>query len=340
MTAVARPHGSGVRRKVFAAVGAFAATALLASCSNTTSEEAEGDSSGRVQMVIPTRDTNAFFATVSCEINEKAPAAGLDIQMIDVKSEDYSVQGYTTALLQAEAKSPDAIITGVPDTSAMDATLQQIRDDGIDLVTYDAVIDNESIPNAQVATDVYGTGVLAAQQMAKLTGETGRILVIDFAAGNPTTNARAKGFTDEVQKSYPNIEVLPVQYDESTPSKTAQIINATLASNPDLAGIFFTYNQAAINGMPSVMDATKPGAIKIVSSDSDPVLVDYLRDGYIQALLPQDAPKIVDAIIERTGNALAGEEINPVTLDVPPVVITPDNVDDSEVEGALYRTSC
>lgn len=338
MTRTTRPH---VPRLLLAGASVLAVTTLVAGCASGSGDSAEGgDEQHSVQMVIPSRDVNAFFFTVSCEIQAKAPDAGLDVEFVDVKNEDYGVEGFTTALEQAQAKAPEAILTDVPDPTAMDSTLGEIVDNDIKLVTYNAVIDDESIPNGQVTTDTTETGVLAAEKMAELTGETGKMLVIDFAAGNLTTNSRAQGFIDEIESSYPDMEVLPIQYDGADPSKTSQIINATLASNPDLAGIWFTYNGAAINGVPSIKDATEPGQIKVLSSDADPALVEFLEDGYIQALLPQNAPAIVDALIERTVAALDGEEIDPVTLKIPPVVVTPDNVDDPDVAAALYRTSC
>ncbi|MFJ5956631.1 substrate-binding domain-containing protein [Paenarthrobacter sp. NPDC092416] len=343
MTRTTQAQRSALTGRILKGASALAATILVAGC--TASPEAPRAASGEghphsVQMVIPSRDVNAFFFTMACEIAAKAPGAGLDVQLVDVKNEDYGVEGFTTALEQAQAKAPEAIMTDVPDPSAMDSTLKEIVDNGMKLVTYNAVIDDESIPNGQVTTDTIETGVLAAKKMAELTGETGKLLVIDFAAGNLTTNARAKGFIDEVKASYPSMEVLPTQFDKADPSNTAQIINATLAAHPDLAGIWFTYNGAAINGLPSVKDATTAGQIKIVSSDADPALVDFMKDGYIQALLPQNAPEIVDNLIKNTVAALDGEKIDPVTLKIPPVVVTKDNMDDPKVKAALYRSTC
>lgn len=327
-----------------AATAVVAVAALASACGSSDADAGDSDGGGdgnhSLAMVIPSRDVNAFFFTVGCEMEAAAPDAGLDLEFIDVKNEDYGVQGFTTALQQAQAKSPDVIMSDIPDPSAMDGTLTDIVDSGAKLVTYNATIDDESIPSAQVTTDTIETGVMAADKMAELTGEKGKILVIDFGPGNLTTNSRAKGFIDQVAATYPDMSVLPTQYDKADPSKTAQIINATLASNPDLAGIWFTYNGAAINGVPALKEAGGPGDIKVVSSDADPALVEYLEEGYVQALLPQNAPVIVKELIDRTTAALADEEIDPITLKVPPVVVTEDNVGDPDVEAALYRTSC
>lgn len=325
---------------MLAAGAVLAVASLVAGCGGGAAAAGGGADGKAVQMVIPSRDTNAFFYTVGCEMEAAAPGAGLDVTMIDVKNADYGVQGFTTALEQAQAKAPDAVITDVPDPSAMDTTLKDITGNGAKLVTYNGTVTDESIPSAQVTTDTVLTGSLAADTMAELTGGTGTILVIDFGPGNLTTNSRAKGFTDQVAAKHPGLTVLPTQYDNAEPSKTAQIINATLASHPDLAGVWFTYNGAAVNGVPSIKEAAAPGKIKLVSSDADPALVDYLKEGYIQALLPQNAPVIVADIVKRTAAALAGEQIDPVTLKVPPVVVTQQNMDQADVKSALYRTSC
>jgi ribose transport system substrate-binding protein len=291
-------------------------------------------------MVIPSRDTNAFFITVGCKMKAAAPAAGLDLKFVDVKNADYGVQGFTTALQQAQAKSPDVIMTDVPDPSAMNTTLKDITSNGAKLITYNGTVKDESIPNGQVTTDTVQTGVMAADKMAELTGSKGQFLIIDFGPGNLTTNSRAKGFIDQIKAKYSGMSVLPTQYDNADPSKTTQIINATLAAHPDLAGIWFTYNGAAINGLAAVKDAAKPGQIKVVASDADPAEVTYLKQGYIQALLPQNAPVIVADIIKRTKAALDDKKIDPVTLQVPPVVVTKDNMNDPKVQAALYKSTC
>jgi len=343
---------SGLRRQLGALVGASAlgllavagsgATALGSAPDGTGTDDTAPDGTGPgqtwdVSMITP-RSFNLAHLTLVCAIDEIAADAGLNMRYYEQR--EFTVPATVSLIQQAIAASPDAIITNAPDSKAMDEDIRSIGENGIRSIVYDSVSDDETVADAQITTDVYQIGQLAADEMADATGGEGQILIVDLAPGVTSTNQRAQGFIDRAAEEYPDFEILETQYDNLDPAKDAQIVSATLARYPDLAGIFFTYDNAAVGGMPTLIDAGKAGEVKVVSNDADPILVEYLRDGYISALFPHNMPELAQAIVDRTVQALNGEEIDPRTLYVPPTVVTPDNVDDPSVAGSLYREEC
>jgi ribose transport system substrate-binding protein len=68
----------------------------------------------------------------------------------------------------------------------------------------DTTLDDTSKVVTAIATDNAAGGAAAADALAKLIGEKGKVLVIAFQAGASTSAQRQKGFENEIKK-YPNI---------------------------------------------------------------------------------------------------------------------------------------
>lgn len=333
------------RLSAAAACGALAIT--LAACSSgadapaaQADAPAKASAQGAKVSMITARSWNSFYFTVTCDVEKDAKAAGLDLKVVDFPQASYTPQGMASVVLQNAAQKPDAIINTSPDVKAMDNTLKQVTQQGVKLVNFDGIVTDDAITNGQVTTDVVETGKVGADALGKAINGTGKVLVIDLVPGLPSTNKRVEGFTAEMKAKYPNVEILPVQYDHLNTSEDAQIMASTLATHPDLAGVYFTYNQAAIGAMPSLISAGKQGVVKVVSNDSDPILVGWLKQGYIDTLTPHNVPAFAKAVVDTTVGAIEGKDANPRTVQIPPVVITKDNVDSPEVAGSLYRATC
>jgi ribose transport system substrate-binding protein len=231
-------------------------------------------------------------------------------------------------------------MTDVADGQANNAGLLQVKNAGTKVIVYDTVSNTPSDTDGQVTTNVYLLGQEAADAMAKVTGGKGTFLIVDLAPGVSSTNERRLGFINEANKKYPGMKILPVQFDNLDASKDAQIMSATLARYPDLTGVFFTYDNSAVGGMPTIINAHKAGKIKVVSNDADPILVKYLKEGYIQALFPHNVPQFAKDVVQSTVNALQGKPNNPITTEVPPVEITSANVNDPTIMQSEYKSTC
>jgi ribose transport system substrate-binding protein len=82
-----------------------------------------------------------------------------------------------------------------------------------------------------IATDNTAGGAAAADALAKLIDEKGKVMVIAFQAGASTSDQRQKGFEREIKK-YPNIKYIGFQISNNDPSKAAAEVGSTLARVP------------------------------------------------------------------------------------------------------------
>jgi ribose transport system substrate-binding protein len=332
--------------RVIRAIGvlcALALTSLSAACGSGSGDTAAasnspGEKTWNVAFVTP-RAFNAFHMDLACNVEGLAKDAGLNLKFYEIPSgNDYNVQYFTQTWQRVMANKPDAVFTDVADAKADNARVKQMTDAGIKTIVYDSINTDSSVTSGQVTLDLHALGAMAADKINEATGGKAHVLIIAVSAGEPTTNARAKGFTDQAVK-YPGLKVLPLEYDDLSATKDQQIIQTALAKYPDLA-LFFTYNLAAINSMPAVIDSGRAGQVKVASNDTDAKLVDWLKKGYIEALYPNDAPGMAKEMVNRALTALKGGEVTPRLLLMPPHEVNQKNVNDPATQPLLYKGKC
>ena len=72
----------------------------------------------------------------------------------------------------------------------------------------------------------------AADLMAKLIGEAGKVAVIVHDQTSQTGTTRRDGFANRMKEKYPNIEVVAIEYGEGDPVKSADKAKAIMTANP------------------------------------------------------------------------------------------------------------
>ena len=139
-----------------------------------------------------------FYVTMQCGAQEAAQAAGATLDVTAPDEFDASLQ--TPVVNAVVAKKPDAILVAPTDTKAMIPSLTQAKAAGIKLVFVDTTTENGAeLAESEIASDNLEGGREAARTLAKLTGEKGSVLVINVKPGISTTDARAKGFEEELK---------------------------------------------------------------------------------------------------------------------------------------------
>jgi LacI family transcriptional regulator len=134
------------------------------------------------------------------------------------------------------------------------------------------------------------SGRLAAELLAKFTGERGKFIVeVGFSFLQAHMN-RLKGFTDKIALSYPGITVARVM--ESREDDHALMKNTldALEADPDINGIYLT--SFGINSIVNTIKLKKPeNNIKIICHDLMPPTADLIREGLVSATICQNPVK-------------------------------------------------
>jgi ribose transport system substrate-binding protein len=278
-----------------------------------------------------------FYITMQCGAQEAARAAGATLDVAAPDEFDASLQ--TPVVNAVVAKKPDAILVAPTDTKAMIPPLTQAKAAGIKLIFVDTTTENGAeLAESEIASDNEEGGREAARALAELTGGKGSVFVVNVKPGISTTDARAKGFEEEIKKT-PGLKYIGQEYSNDKPEIAAAKTTAALAAHPDLVGVFGTNLFSAEGAATGLRSAGAAEKVKVVGFDAGPKQVEDLEQGIVQALIAQKPADIGKAGVEQALAALKGEPVQK-KIGTGFVVVTKENMNDPDVKPYLYKSSC
>jgi ribose transport system substrate-binding protein len=278
-----------------------------------------------------------FYITMQCGAQQAAQAAGATLDVAAPDEFDASLQ--TPVVNAVVAKHPDAILVAPTDTKAMIPPLTQAKQAGIKLIFVDTTTENGAeLAESEIASDNEEGGREAARTLAKLTGGKGSVFVVNVKPGISTTDARAKGFEEEIKKT-PGLKYIGQEYSNDKPEIAAAKTTAALAAHPDLVGVFGTNLFSAEGAATGLRSAGASQKVKVVGFDAGPKQVQDLEQGIVQALIAQKPADIGKAGVEQAIHALKGEPVQK-KIGTGFVVVTKENMNNPDVQPFLYKSSC
>jgi ribose transport system substrate-binding protein len=236
-------------------------------------------------------------------------------------------------LAAALARKPSALGFAALDSQAAIPLLQQAHDAGIPIIAFDSGVDSD-LPLTTCSTDNLAAAALAADKMAELIGNEGKIAVVAHDQTSRTGIDRRDGFVNQIKEKYPDIEIVSVQYGAGDQLQSTEITKSILTANPDIKGIFGTNEGSAIG----VGNGVKETGAKIVviGFDSGKAQLDYVRDGTIAGAITQNPVGIGYETVSAAVKALKGETL-PKIIDTGFYYYDKSNIDDPKIAAVLYN---
>lgn len=214
----------------------------------------------------------------------------------------------------------DAILLAPSDKSALGPVVERAIDEKIPVVIIDSPVDAEGYVTF-LSTDNYAAGALAADTLAKLVNEKGKVGIINAQPGAGTAIARSSGFEDRLKEKYPNMKVAGIQY--SNGDKAVALNQATdmMTANPDLVG-FYGSNEGSTVGISRALEESgNIGKVKLVGFDFSKDTITGLKNGSIQASMVQNPEKMGYDGVAAAYDNINGKEI-PKHVDTGVKVVT------------------
>jgi ribose transport system substrate-binding protein len=319
---------------VLALVAGCAAPAAPATGGQTAATQAPAASSAKPYIpVISKGFQHQFWQAVKMGSENAAKDLNVDITFEGPGSEsevDKQIEMLQTAL----DKKPAAICFAALDSKAAIPLLEKAKAANIPVVGFDSGVDSD-IPVATAATDNLAAAAAAADKMAEAIGKAGKVAVIAHDQTSRTGIDRVKGFTDRMKATYPDIEVVSVEYGAGDPLKSTEIVKAVIQANPDLKG-YFGANEGSMKGvMNGVKETGKEGAIVMIGYDAGKQLKDAIRAGTVLGAISQDPVGIGYKCVEAAVKAIKGETVSKV-IDTGYKWYDKSNIDAAEMQPLLY----
>ena len=315
--------------------GAMALALVVGACGNSGSPAASSGGGAKPYIAIVSKGSqHQFWQAVQKGATDEAAAKGATITYEGPASES-EVDKQLTMLQTALDKKPAAICFAALDSKAAGPLLQKAKDAGIPVVGFDSGVDSD-IPVTTVSTDNIAAAGEAADHMAALIGESGKVAVIVHDQTSQTGTTRRDGFVNRMKEKYPNIKVVAVEYGAGDPVKSADLAKAIMTANPDLKG-FFGANEGSAKGVLNALkEAGKEGKIVAIGYDSGQQQIDAIKSGVMAGAITQNPVGIGAKCVDAALDAIAGKTL-PKNIDTGYYWYDKTNIDKPEVQAVLYQ---
>jgi ribose transport system substrate-binding protein len=189
-----------------------------------------------------------------------------------------------------------------------------------------------------VATDNYKGGQLAGDQMGKLLGGKGNVILLRYAVGSASTEARESGFLDALKKNYPDIKLISSDQHAGATRESAYQVSQNLLNRygREVNGIFCPCEPPTIAMAKALRDAGLAGGkVKMIGFDAGTQSVVDLKNGDVQGLVVQNPLLMGYLGVITAVKHLRGEKVEK-RIDTGVVLVTPDNMEKPEIKDLLH----
>jgi ribose transport system substrate-binding protein len=315
----------GRSRRTSAAVVLFACALALAACGRGDANGADG---GKKLTIAVVPGSTGYFYWGSLHAGAEAAAKELGADLIwRGTSTQSDITGQTNILQDFVNRKVDGIAFAANDTKALQPFVDSATAAKIPVVSADAGIDPQSIP--LIATDNEAAAGQAADFIGEKLGGKGKVALLPFLATSATSQAREKGFEDQLKAKYPDIEIVAKKYTDGDVNKSLSIMTDVLTAHPDLDAVFGT-NEPSVVGAIQALENKKATGVTVVGFDNAPDEVKALKNGTVQALVVQDPYKIGYESVMALKKMIDGKDV-PELIDTGATLVTKDNLADPKI---------
>ena len=291
--------------------------------------------------VIPKGTTHEFWKSINAgaiKAQRELTAQGTKIEVIwkgPLREDDRDQQIQVVENFMARQVS--AIVLAPLDLQALVKPVHNAIKAGVPVVVMDSDLKSDKYVSF-VATDNYKGGQLAGEQMGKLLGGKGNVVLLRYAVGSASTEAREAGFLDVLKTNFPNIKVISSDQHAGATRELAYQTSQNLLNRfgREANGVFCPCEPPTIAMTKALRDlGLAGGKVKMIGFDAGSQSVLDMKNGDVQALVVQN-PLLMGYLGVMTAvKHLRGEKVEK-RIDTGVLLVTPENMDRPEIKELLF----
>jgi ribose transport system substrate-binding protein len=322
------------RRQLFCALVAVAA--LTASSFGASAQD-------KIKIGFLPGVVDPFYQVMQLGV-EKA-AGELGIEVVTQVPATWGVEVQTPILDSLVARGDlDYLITAPTDKDQLIGPLQAAVDAGVKVITVDTFLgDGDYVngpvkfPISYIGSDNVEGGRISARGLAEAIGGKGNVYINSTNPNVSSVEGRAVGFKEVMEKDFPDIKVVGLDFNLDDMNTAVQQTAAVLSRVPDLAGVFGTNVFSAQGAGTAVINAGLGGQVQVVAYDATQFAIEQLRAGTVTLVLAQKPFDMGYMAVQFAQADAAGVTSLPRRVETGFAIIDKDNVDDPEVSRFIYQ---
>src|SRR6516225_863610 len=290
--------------------------------------------------VIPKGTTHEFWKSINAgavKAQRELTAAGTKVEIIwkgPLREDDRDQQIQVVENFMTRRVS--AIVLAPLDSRALVRPVHNAVQAKVPVVIMDSDLKSDEYVSF-VATDNYKGGVLAGEQMAKLLGGKGNVILLRYQVGSASTEAREAGFLDAL-KRHPDVKLISSDQHAGATRELAYQTSQNLLNRfgRELNGVFCPSEPTTIAMTKALRDlGLAGGKVKMIGFDAGSQSVLDMQNGDVQALVVQNPLLMGYLGVVTAAKHLRGEKVEK-RIDTGVVLVTPENMNQPEVKDLLY----
>ncbi len=288
---------------------------------------------GKLTIGVIGKSVHPYWSQVEQGVKAAGKALGVETRFFVPSKEDINAQLQMLESFIAQGFAGIAIAPSDP--TAVIPTIKKALEMGIPVIT----LDTDSPKSGRyvyIGTDNYSAGYIAGTIMKKLLNGKGKVVIGTGSLTAMNSLQRIQGFKDAIKDT--DIEIVDILNDEEDGARALSLAESALNAHPDLDAFFGVYAYNGPSQALAVKNAGKAGKIKIVCFDTTPDILQYVKEGVINATMGQ-RPYMMGYLsvtvlylmnkIGVTNTLMMLPKVgNDYVIDTGVDVVTPDNLDE------------
>lgn len=230
----------------------------------------------------------------------------------------------------------NAMVLAPLDSQALVRPVHNAIQSGVPIVIMDSDLKSDEYVSF-VATDNYKGGVLAGEEMARLLGGQGNVILLRYQVGSASTEARENGFLDALKK-HPGIKLISSDQHAGATRELAYQASQNLLNRfgREVNGVFCPCEPPTIAMTKALRDlGLGKGKVKMVGFDAGSQSVLDMKNGDLQALVVQNPMLMGYLGVATAVKHLRGEKVER-RIDTGVQLVTQENMNQPEIKELLY----
>lgn len=262
--------------------------------------------------VIPKGTTHSFWKSVEAGARQAGKELGVEIIWKGPLKEDDRAQ-QIAVVQQFVSSGANAIVLAPLDDTALRGPVQAANERKIPVVIIDSALKGQAGKDfvSFVATDNFRGGEIGGQELVRLLGGKGKVVLLRYAEGSASTMEREAGFLSVMKKNPGITVILENRYAGATIS-SAQDTSMNIIDKVREADGIFCPNESTTQGMILALRQTNlAGKKKFVGFDTSDFLMQALNKGDVQGLVAQSPNRMGYLGVVAAVKQLKGEKVEP-----------------------------
>ncbi|UYM03346.1 rhamnose ABC transporter substrate-binding protein [Solicola gregarius] len=295
-------------------LAAFAGLALAASIGLTAcggdddggSGGSGGDGGGDITF-LPKNLGNPYFDASTTGGEKAADEFGGSIEEVgpDQATPDSQVSFINTAAQQGVG----ALVVSANDPTAICDALNEARDAGVKVVTFDSDTDPECRDVFVSQADAEGIAKKQVELIAEQIGESGEIAILSAAANATNQNEWIKLMEEDLAANYPDIELVDTVYGDDDDQKSFDQTAALLSKHPNLKGIVSPTTVGIAAAARYLSTSEYKGKVALTGLGTPNQMREFVKDGTVTEFALWN-PEDLGYLAAYTANALIEGDIS------------------------------